>query len=309
MIRESVFKGVKSFELENAVIKAIVLPDVGGKVASLYRKDKAFELLFQNKEEIYTKSTLYAPFELFDASGFDDAFPTIDSCKVMVGGREVLYPDHGEIWSATFDYEVQGEKLVLKYHSKILDYSYEKSFELEEDRLKVSYNIKNTGEHHIPCLWAFHCLINCEEDMEIIFPEGTEQVLNVHGSKHLGEIGTVHNYPIAKTPLGEAFNLNKVLPLSSNNTEKYYALGKVEKGQCGAYYPSKDVHYNVYFNKEVLPYVGFWVTEGGFRGDYNCALEPCNGYYDSIDIAEKNNALYVLCPKEELNFNIEIEMR
>jgi hypothetical protein len=55
--------------------------------------------------------------------------------------------------------------------------------------------------------------------------------------------------------------------------------------------------------------LGIWVTEGGFRGDYNCALEPTNGYYDNIDTARKEGRLFKLKPKERLNFIIEIALR
>jgi hypothetical protein len=75
------------------------------------------------------------------------------------------------------------------------------------------------------------------------------------------------------------------------------------------YQTSKKILYSIDFPKEKLPYLGFWVTEGGFRGDYNCALEPTNGYYDDIDIAKNNNKLKILEPKEELNFYIRLQLK
>ena len=63
MITESTFKGCKSIELENDYVKVIVLPTIGGKIASFFLKDKNFELMFQNKEEIYRKAKLYDDFQ------------------------------------------------------------------------------------------------------------------------------------------------------------------------------------------------------------------------------------------------------
>ncbi len=56
--------------------------------------------------------------------------------------------------------------------------------------------------------------------------------------------------------------------------------------------------YKLGWDKDKLPYLGFWITDGGFRGDYNCALEPSTGYYDSIDIATKNGKVSYLLPNE-----------
>lgn len=66
MITEGIFKGTKSIIFENESIRVIVLPEVGGKVASFYHKPKDFELLFQNKENVYQKANIGSSFELFD---------------------------------------------------------------------------------------------------------------------------------------------------------------------------------------------------------------------------------------------------
>jgi galactose mutarotase-like enzyme len=309
MIEKCRYKEIEAIKLENDVLKIIVIPSMGGKVASIYRKDKKFELLFQNKEEIYRKPKVYDEFFKYDASGFDDAFPTIDEGNVRIGEKNVIYPDHGEIWAASFTYEIKGKKVECMYQSEIIDYKYKKTFSLLDDILTIEYEIVNTGVDEFPCIWAMHNLMVCEEDMELIFPENTKEVINVRNSEFLGESGRIYLYPATINSLGQVFNFNKVLPASANNMEKYYVKGPVTQGCCGAYYPSKDINYRVYYDKEKLPYLGFWVTEGGFRGDYNCALEPTNGYYDSIDIAKNEGNICVLRPMEILEFNLKMELK
>ena len=308
MIQERLFKDCPALTLENDVLRAIILPSLGGKVASLYQKNKEFELLFQNKEDSYRKPSIYAPFAEFDAAGFDDAFPSIDEGQIKYGDKEICYPDHGEIWSAVFDCKLDREKVHLDYYSVLLDYHYKKTFHLAGNRLVATYQIINSGHTTFPHIWALHCLIRCEEDMELFFPRGTQEVVNVLDSKFLGKPGKTHPYPLTHSINGEIVHLNKVLPRSAKNLEKYYVKGPVQEGQCGAYYPTKNVNFTLYFDKEKLPYLGFWVTEGGFRGDYNCALEPANGYYDSITTAKREGALSFLKPGEELNFTVQLEV-
>lgn len=309
MIEECVFKQCQAVKLENEVIRVVILPSMGGKVASIYRKDKDFELLYQNREAVYKKAKMYDAYSNYDVSGFDDAFPSIDMSKVNIGNKEILYPDHGEIWSADFTYKIEDEKIQLMYESSIFQYRYRKAFSISEDTLIAEYEIFNFGKEEFPCIWVMHCLIVCEEDMELIFPKDTKEIINVFNHEFLGEVGKVHSYPITRTCEGKPYELNKILPLASNNMEKYYVKGAVTEGICGAYYPSKDIKYRIYFDRNKLPYLGFWITEGGFRGEYNCALEPTNGYYDSIDIAQRERGLYSIKPGETFTFTVRIEIK
>ena len=64
------------------------------------------------------------------------------------------------------------------------------------------------------------------------------------------------------------------------------------------------LHYDV----KKLPYLGVWITAGGFEGDYNCALEPSNGFYDGIGRAEKNCRLPVLKAGEAMDFELVVSL-
>lgn len=309
MISEGTFKGARAITLENDVLRAVILPQIGGKLSSIFRKNKEFELLFQNQKPVYRKARIHDSFGDYDASGFDDAFPSINIGHVIIDGKEVVYPDHGEIWSMEFNDSIENDKVILVGSSSFLPYKYKKIISLSEDSVLVEYSVTNFGSADIPCIWAAHYLVNCEPDMRIVFPEGTKEVENVVESRYLGNIGRIHPYPHTIAETGEKFDLDRVLPASACNWEKYYVNGKVKQGLCGIDYPSRDVKYRLYFDQEKLPYLGFWITEGKFRGDYNCALEPTNGYYDRIDTARSKNALYLLKKGDTFQFDLKIELK
>ncbi len=307
MITGIIFKGLDALKIENDKLSVIVIPELGGKIASVIKKNKNFEYYFQHKKEIFLKPKLNSNFAEFDASGFDDCFPTVDSCSVGINGKMLNYPDHGEVWSKVMTYEIAGNILKLSCISEILSYTYEKCITLEDETLLLNYKINNTGSESFPCIWTMHGLLNCEEDMEIFLPPGTESVANVQPGEIFGEPGKVYSYPLAVLKDGNIYHLNKIKPEDSHKTEKFYVNGDITIGECGVYYPSKDLNCKICFNPEELPYLGLWITEGGFRGDYNLALEPSNGFYDSIDIAAKNNKLKRLNSGDLLEFNCKIK--
>lgn len=308
MIFEINYKGLNAVQLENEALRAIVLPKLGGKIASIYLKNKDFELAYQCKSDCYNIPRLYSDFSCFDASGFDDAFPTIDASNVKVLGNDVMYPDHGEAWNSSFSYKIAGEFLELEFNSSILPYNYKKTITLNGNSINVSYSIKNTGSEDFPCIFAAHYLVNCEEDMILKLPENISEVMNVLESKFLGTPKKLHSYPKTKDSQGNIYDLSRIYPKSAGKYEKYYVFNKIKEGSCGIYYPQKDVNYRLYYDSNILPYLGFWVTEGGFRGDYNCALEPTNGFYDSIETAKKENKLFTLEKGKSLKFTIGIEL-
>lgn len=189
--------------LENERLRAAVLPLRGGKTASLFYKPERFELLFQNPKPFYSEARLFDPFGEHEACGFDDAFPTVDACRVRSGGRELSYPDHGEIWSTPLSYEAEGDRVTFSCKCRTVPCRYEKTLSLLEDGVEYAYRITNTGEADFPYLWAFHCLVRYSGGMRLIFPRGVRRVENILDSPSLGPAGTLYRFPGGLTAGGE----------------------------------------------------------------------------------------------------------
>lgn len=292
------------YNIQNKWLSVTCLPERGGKLISIFDKKRDFELLFQNPHEIYEKVDWNTPFEKSDASGFDDAYPSIDPETIRYRNRTYYYPDHGEIWYSPMLASINGESIRLTLLGRLFDYSYEKTVSLEDNSLRLDYRITNTGAQPFPAFWTMHCLVNMEDDMEIFLPKGIRKVVNtLNGMKTpLGKMGNVFEYPV-----DGQLNLNRVInSYDSGSCSKFYCLGEINEGKCGYIYPKHSLQVTIGYDSAKLPYLGFWKTVGGFRGDYNCALEPSSGFYDSISIAKKNNCCPVLPPGSPVEFSITI---
>ncbi|MEG2381660.1 MAG: DUF4432 family protein, partial [Oscillospiraceae bacterium] len=308
-MKTEIFKGIETIVLESDELSVRVIPKLGGKISSIFYKPTEAEMLFQNKQDIYEIPKCGSDFSKFDASGFDDAFPNIDKEKFFLNDREVDYPDHGEVWTMPLSYTEIKDGISLLGYGKVLPYKFKKTISIKCDEVNLAYTIENIGDYEFPCFWTMHCLLNCTEDMEIFFPPETETVMVVQDSERLGTAKTLHSYPLTKTMKGESYFLNRVQSKKSKTMEKYYVKGKIKNGVCGVYYPKSETRIWFRYDANALPYLGFWVTCGGFRGDYNCALEPTNGYYDMVSIAKENGALPILKPNDKMEFNLKINAK
>lgn len=294
---------MREIVLENSFIRAIILPEFGGKISSFVFLENNYDVVSPNVSVEYLKSYYDTPFEKRDASGLDDAFPTIDAENIIINGRKYHYTDHGEIWRSEFDVlNCNNTKVFLQYYSQENKYYYKKNIELLDNSLIISYEIFNDNDIDYPCLWAFHGLMKYEEDMVLKYPKDTIFFLNACNDKLLGKEGEIFNIK------NNIYDFNKVLDRQSKDTKKYYIKDKITEGFCAFEYPSKNIKCEYRFDHNKLPYLGVWITSGGYRNDYNCAFEPSNGYYDKISKCIKNNTLQFIKAKSSIKFDIKLTL-
>lgn len=286
--------------IKNNKLKIECHPEFGGKITSFFHMEKGFELAAQTSKALKLPPSVSDGFASY-AFGMDDAFPNIDAEQIHWKGRRYLYPDHGEIWRAGFIVTNQTDDSVSMYwKSPELEYGYEKKLCLKENALHIHYCIVNEGTGELPCVWTWHGLMRYEEDMKIILPQGITQLRNVLSGTVLGEAGRI--YPLEN----DRYDFLKVPKAGTESMVKFYAEDPVKYGRCGLHYPSEHVTCIIEYDAEALPYLGFWVTAGGFQGDYNCALEPSNGFYDSISMAKENGKLPLLAAGDKMEFEIKV---
>lgn len=293
---------MKIITLENDVLRIELLPEAGGKIISFFRKDKDFELTVKGKNDRNVRPSEKDGFASF-AYGMDEAFPNIDAEEINWKGRRLVYPDHGEIWRREFKVlEQDARETKLAASSAEFGYRYEKKLSLRGWELKIAFHIINEGKEELPCIWTWHGLMRYEEDMEILLPPEITHCRNVLGGGILGEAGKI--YPV-DSPL---YDFRRVPKRNTCSMVKFYGEERVTEGCCGFFYPSRNVKCLLKYDRQALPYLGVWITAGGFQGDFNCALEPSSGFYDGIGNAQKLGRLPVLRAGEKLGFEFSVSL-
>jgi len=308
MIKQCTFKGLESIVMENDFLKATFIPCYGGKLASLYDKEKNYEWLFQKDEEL--KVPPYgADFSEYDSSGFDEVFPSIDKTYHPFNGEVV--PDHGEVWTLPWKVTILDNQLLLEVVSPRFPYSIKKQIKLAENELQIQYQTFNNSDKPFSFIWTPHALLNLNQYTEIQVPSHLKEVITVeHSTVHLGEWGSIHSYPLTYSlNTGEPLYLNKMWGPTDQTCEKFYFTEKLQEGWCRILQRDLNRQMTFAFPKEKVPYLGVWKTQGGYRGDYNFALEPCTGIYDDVYVAEKIRKVSSIPPNGSYSwwFYIKIE--
>jgi len=302
------YKGINCYYLENELLRLAVAPERGAKILSLLYKPQNFEVFFQPVDGTYPLAEYGADFARYDTSGADEMFPTIDACNYPYEGySKVSLPDHGELWSLPWTVIEDQEALMTEIKGVALPYIFSRSITLCENILHCKYKVYNAGNQPLYGLWAFHGLVACDEWTTIILPD-VKDVITVHNSKALGSVGTRHSFPSTIDQTGEQYSLQWIAPKSAGKTEKFYVDGSLLQGEAALTLNQGQLLYKVLFPVHKVPYLGVWCNEGGFKGEYNCALEPATGYYDSLEIANEQQSIQPLQPQETMEWYLDIEL-
>jgi hypothetical protein len=288
--------GARGLFVENDLLRVCVLPEVGGKIASILYKPRDFEVLFQPAGGAYEPPVYGAPFSRFDTSGADEMFPTIDPCEYPVEPfRGKTIPDHGELWSLPWEMRFSRGGLTGQVRGVALPYLFERELKIRGGRIYLRYRITNAGTEPFHGFWAFHGLCACGEESRIILP-GVRRVVNVHESRVLGASGALHDFPVTKDLEGKPYDLGRIGPAAAGKAEKFYAEGRLRRGSAALTLDAGRLLYSLTFPPGPVPHLAVWINEGGFKGEYNCALEPACGFRDSLADAVRAGGAPLLLP-------------
>jgi galactose mutarotase-like enzyme len=272
------YKGERAIFLGNSEIQVVVLPDRGGKIASLYSKPFDRELLWQTPGEKYSTSPLRGgTFGPEDSSGFDDMFPTILACNYSdPPWQDVVMPDHGELWSMPWECIQQNHNSVeLSVQGRSFPYSFLKRVEIHGNILLMNYSVTNHSDHFFHCLWAAHPLFATRPGMVLTLPESCTSIVNAFNTEEMGPIGTRWAFPI-----DGSLDFTSIAA-DTGKCRKFYVSDVLTEGYCALVDPVAAFKLELRFPVERIPYLGIWINEGGWAEQNNIGIEPASSGMDS----------------------------
>ena len=285
---------IELYTLENNKYKVQIIPSRGCKIASFLYKDNDFDVFHQpqhnynNLEEKYPKGIPGDLFINYDTSGCDDCIPTIDPCEVSFS--EELLHDHGEVWYKEFEILSKDEKhLEAKTTLSNMPIEFTKNIILEENGIRIEYKAVNKGAKECSFMWSLHDLTVLTEESYLDLPEPFS-IINVQNDEKWD------------------YDIRDLSKLEKNKTYKFYYDQKLSEGRASVVYPRENMKYTVEFDLDKIPYLGVWITTGGYKNEINLAIEPSTSFYDSLDRAMENNTAVILKAQEEFTWDIKLNL-
>ena len=304
-----------------------VLPKFGGKVASL--RIGNHELLQQPLAEVGPRTRTMA-FDAGDAGGWDECLPSVAACVVETTAGIAEIPDHGDLWRVEWERQGSGigeqrvkskddddasVTLVGKCFSLPLEMA--RRVEVDEGdrgwRIRLNYEVRNTGDYPVPWSWAAHPLFAVEEGDRIVLPDAIKCVrLEASGGARLGRTGDTIAWPVARLAGGGETDLSIAKAADSGVGDKLFAgpLSSAENW-CALERHSAGVRIRVTFDPTLTPYLGLWICYGGWPErpgpkQMCVALEPATTPVDSLAVTGPWSR--ELLPGESFSWPMKVEI-
>jgi hypothetical protein len=286
-VKHGAFKDQEAIILENDMLRAVLLPSWGAKTVSLVHKGCGIETLWQNPAPVFARTSYAQPFDDGEFAGFDEMFPTISRCYYeSAPWAGVEAPDHGEVWTIPWKADFENNSVTLSVSGTRFPYRLRKTVSLNGQKLISRYEAVNLSRFPMDFIWAAHPLFNAAVGMQFIVPQGMNRIINAVPGPTLGGYGRQLDFPVAHTLDGKEVHLDSVPPRNPVGFQKYWFAGKVTDGWCMIRDGAARLTIGMAFPRVEVPYLGMWLNEGGYSGQYNIAPEPATAAMDRIDFAK-----------------------
>lgn len=287
--------GLRTIGISGYDLSLKVIPDLGGKICSLKWNQR--EVLARNPRKPFRRAEYAAPYSGYDASGFDECFPTIGAC-LHPDFPDTVAPDHGELWSIPWTEGESGDGVYLYVNGVRFPYSFHRWLQIEgPGHIQLRYEVKSHADRPYRYLWSAHPLLALHPGMVIHLPEGVRVRVDWSRDTRLGEMLAEHPWPITRDKQGNSVDLSQILPESARLVDKLYTT-RLPEGWCALHDPHDGFYVVMRFSPQQIPYVGLSINLGGWPiegpGYYNLGLEPCNGYPDRLDVAVQHGECITL---------------
>lgn len=311
--------GLVFLVLENSAIRTAILPEFGGKMIELKRKETGTQFLLQPVCD-YSEAWLPhygANYFDYEPGGFDDCFPTItaSTCPIEKGAEQsatIHFPEYGELWSLPWDHHISAESIHLAIRGVRFDYEFSKTIRLEGSTIYINYRLINFTRRQFPYIWSAHPLLVIQAGSRILMDKDVKKVmLDCTNREEIGKSGDVLPWPW----LSDRHDTDYAMIGSCDNTLAMKLYTQVRAtGYCG--YERSDTAEKLIFefDPSELPYVGIaWrcIDRLGKAdaGRSTLSIQPSRGRPDSLQLACGRHEHAMLEPFGMDEWSLRISLR
>ena len=260
----------ESVVLENHAVRAVILPELGGRVWELTDLARDRQWIWHRHDVSLARAGRGASYDDLWAGGWEELFP--NDAAGRFEGRDL--PDHGEWWTTRWRVEsASSNRLRMSADTEVIRTRSVKELRLEGNTLSVAYRIESREPRAFHCLFKQHLAVAITPGCRLRMPGGRVTVVDP-------TFGTVasdarpFDWPVGVRGDGVPADVS-VVPERSNSGREFIYVADLKGGSCGVDDPAARAGIHMTFDQAVLPYVWFFLAYGGWRGCYTAVLEPC----------------------------------
>jgi hypothetical protein len=279
--------------LRSEQLEVDVAPQVGGRIVRIRHLGSGHEFLWRNAR---LPLELKPPGSQYDPNfygGIDELLPN-DVPETIDG---IACPDHGELWTRSLDWRIDGQSLVLEGTLPLCGLTYERRMSLRADSPHVDfhYRLTNPTDAARHFMWKLHAAVAVAAADVIDCPARQAQVVDLQYSR----FSTLSPF---RWPDIEGQRADLVP--ADNGTVDFFYLFDLDAGRIAWKRPSQRLKLEYTFDTTVFPFAWLFASYGGFDGHYTVVLEPCTTMPLRVGDAIRHGRCSRLLPEEVLETDV-----
>ena len=282
---ETTQAGFRVLGLKSDGVELRCAPDLGGRLFSLVGRRSGREWLWRRREgpELFTPVDPH-DFGTGTFAGLDECLPTIGACTWRAGQA---LADHGGIWAQAWTVENHGGNcLDLSAELPGLGLRFQRRIRLDGPVVRFEYTLENLSATAAPALWAMHPLFTLAEGDRLELPAGVHE-LALGGARPVLPVKDP-SVPVISFPEpapGVRLDALALADVRDGFLKCFTPRLPAGRAHAALFNPAGGDRLDVDWDTAAAPFLGLWLTRGGYRGWHHVALEPTNAPFDRVDEA------------------------
>jgi len=295
----------ESIVLENEHLRAVIVPELGGRVWELEDLKRGRQWIWHRGIECLRAEPVGSNYDDSWAGGWEELFP--NDAPGLFESRPL--PDHGEWWATPWrivgSSVSEGASIRLAAALSTINVSCSKEFRLGENdaTLEVNYSIRSRERNSFHFLFKQHLPILITPDCLLSLPRSRVQSVDPSFSTIVSDQGEF-DWPFAKN--GAEVTDLRCIPHRASRQQEFLYIKNLAAPWCGVDDIQRQASIRMYFSTHDFPFIWLFLSYGGWRGYYTAVLEPCTNLPKCLSEAVRLGQSARLDPGQEFATSVRI---
>jgi hypothetical protein len=265
------------------------LSDDGARISILRYEGQ--DLLTANPPSFKAPDKFYGEYEIRPVYGYDDCFPTVESCLSL--DKSIEYRDHGELCWLGWQVHIEGNNLICSTDCLNPKVTFKRILEFAGNKLRWSFEVVNTSNEKVSFLHVMHPLLPLDQIQSIELPEFSKCVDNINSVELI---------------LNNAQQIGDHLFAIQTGSYEMLFLREIDAGTLILGY-KKNLYLEMSFDSKLFPTIGIWWNNGGYPEEeglkrIECAFEPVPGTCSNLSKSFNDGTYLTAEPGNVLRWEI-----
>lgn len=272
--RHATLAGFSAVGLASGSVEVWIVPELGARIVSLRNLRTGREWCWHRPESHWLwRNQPGDPFATSTHAGIDECFPTVGACTHA--GRAL--PDHGDVWAREWKLESsRDDEIVCAVDGPDGAYRFQRSVSLADAELRLDYRVENRKDAPLDFLWSLHPLLAIQPNDRIELGSEVTRV-DVGYPQPADARDSSWSWPEESGARLDHLEL----PASTPGCAKIFA-GPLRSGHAALVNSTTEDRLEFAWEIASQPWVGVWLTRGGYQNWHHLAIEPTNAPTDAL---------------------------